>query len=135
MNGRHGLQPPLTNSHNGPAPHGPPPLQHQHPVLYPPPHNPHGLQWTPVDFTIYWTIITIITNLDWTGLQWTGDSTSQFGLARGPLESTGVHMDYVGEGKDLPTPTNGDDGTSRHPTNGEHGAAPPPTTAMRADLI
>ncbi|KIJ90280.1 hypothetical protein K443DRAFT_116811, partial [Laccaria amethystina LaAM-08-1] len=29
--------------------------------------------------------------LDWTGVQWTGHCTSQSGLARGPLESTGVH--------------------------------------------
>ncbi|KIJ96356.1 hypothetical protein K443DRAFT_107406 [Laccaria amethystina LaAM-08-1] len=41
--------------------------------------------------------------MDWTGLQWIGHCTSQSGLARGPLESTGVHMDYVGEGKDLGT--------------------------------
>ncbi|EDR03810.1 uncharacterized protein LACBIDRAFT_331259 [Laccaria bicolor S238N-H82] len=38
------------------------------------------------------------TGLDWTGLQWTGHSASQSGL------STGVHMDYVGEGKDLHRP-------------------------------
>jgi hypothetical protein len=41
--------------------------------------------------------------MDWTGLQWIGHCTSQSGLARGPLESTGVHMDYMGEGKDLGT--------------------------------
>ena len=86
-----------------------------------------GLQWIPLDFD--WTLSPLVwdwtlkrglqssgspvdwTGLDWTGLQWTGHCTSQFGLARwalessgvqwSPLESTGVHMDYVGEGKDL----------------------------------
>ena len=38
------------------------------------PHTIHmdlsGFQWIPVDFTRYWTIITILTNLDSTGLSW-----------------------------------------------------------------
>jgi hypothetical protein len=57
--------------------------------------------WTPLDSTGLgldsqkWLVV------QWTGLDWTGYCTSQSGLARGPLESTGVHMDYMGEGKDL----------------------------------
>ena len=86
-----------------------------------------GLHWTPLDFDWSlspldwdWTLKSGLqssvspldwTGLDWTGLQWTGLCTSQIGLAKwalestgvhwSPLESTGVHMDYVGEGKDL----------------------------------
>jgi hypothetical protein len=49
--------------------------------------------------------------VDWTGLDWTGLESSGLGIAPAnlawqeshwnPLESTRVHMDYVGEGKDL----------------------------------
>jgi hypothetical protein len=45
-----------------------------------------GLDWTPVDWALYQSI--------WPGKMATGIHWS-------PLESTGVHMDYVGEGKDL----------------------------------
>ena len=50
--------------------------------------------------------------LQWTGLDWTGLDSSGLGFVPAnlawqnghwnPLESSGVHMDYVGEGKDLP---------------------------------
>jgi hypothetical protein len=88
-----------------------------------------GLQWTPLDFD--WTLSPL--DCDWTlksglqssgspvdqtGLDWTGHCTSQFGLADwalestgvqwSPVESSGVHMDYVGEGKDLHV-THGDE--------------------------
>jgi hypothetical protein len=49
--------------------------------------------------------------VQWTRLDWTGLESSGLGIAPAnlawqeghwnPLESTGVHMDYVGEGKDL----------------------------------
>ncbi|EDQ98330.1 uncharacterized protein LACBIDRAFT_336060 [Laccaria bicolor S238N-H82] len=45
-----------------------------------------GLDWTPVDWAFCQPI--------WPGKRATGIHWS-------PLESTGVHMDYVGEGKDL----------------------------------
>ena len=45
-----------------------------------------GLDWTPVDGALYQPI--------WPGKMGTGIHWS-------PVESTGVHMDYVGEGKDL----------------------------------
>ena len=47
--------------------------------------------WSPVEWT----------GLDWTWIQWTGHCTSQSGLSLAWLESTGIHLDYVGEGKDL----------------------------------
>ena len=47
-----------------------------------------GLDWTPVDWALYQPI--------WPGKMGTGIHWS-------PLESTGVHMDYMGEGKDLNT--------------------------------
>ena len=66
-----------------------------------------GLQWTPLDFDWSlspldwdWTLKSGLqssvspldwTGLDWTGLQWTGLCTSQIGLAKWALESTGVH--------------------------------------------
>ena len=80
-----------------------------------------GLLWTPLDFD--WTLSPVDwTGLDWTGLQWTGLCTSQFGLAKwalestgvrwSPVESSGVHMDYMGEGKDLCPSTGLDRNTS-----------------------
>ena len=45
-----------------------------------------GLDWTPVDWILYQPI--------WPGKMGTGIQWS-------PVESSGVHMDYVGEGKDL----------------------------------
>ena len=76
-----------------------------------------GLHWTPLDFD--WTLSPL--DWDWTlksGLQssgspvdWTGLDSSGLGIVPAnlawqnghwnPVESTGVHMDYVGEGKDL----------------------------------
>ncbi|KIJ90265.1 hypothetical protein K443DRAFT_116835, partial [Laccaria amethystina LaAM-08-1] len=64
-----------------------------------------GFHWTPVDsdWTLSpvdwdWTLKSGLQSsgspVDWTGLDWTGwtgHCTSQSGLARGPLESTGVH--------------------------------------------
>jgi hypothetical protein len=64
------------------------------------------IQWTPVDFDwtlspldCDWTLKSGLQSsgspVDWTGLdsglQWTGHCTSQSGLAKWPLESTGIH--------------------------------------------
>ena len=76
--------------------------------LYPPPCNPYGLHWTPLDFD--WTLKSGLqsrgspvdqTGLDWALYQpiWPGRLGT--GIHWSPVESSGVHMDYVGEGKDL----------------------------------
>ncbi|EDR09344.1 uncharacterized protein LACBIDRAFT_326066 [Laccaria bicolor S238N-H82] len=54
--------------------------------------SPVGVQWTGLDWT----------PVDWAFCQpiWPGKRAT--GIHWNPLESTGVHMDYVGEGKDLP---------------------------------
>ncbi|EDR02213.1 uncharacterized protein LACBIDRAFT_332558 [Laccaria bicolor S238N-H82] len=68
-----------------------------------------GFHWTPLDSPTYWTIITIFTKLDstglptqnWTGLDWTGQTglhwtfptqnwTGQTGLDWTGLDSTGL---------------------------------------------
>ena len=64
-----------------------------------------GLQWTPLDFDwtlspldYDWTLKSGLQSsgsLDWTGLQWTRLCTSQFGLAKWALESTGVQWSPV----------------------------------------
>jgi hypothetical protein len=80
------------------------------------------IQWTPVDFDwtlspldCDWTLKSGLQSsgspVDWTGLDWTPVDWALYqsiwpgkmatGIHWSPLESTGVHMDYVGEGKDL----------------------------------
>jgi len=76
-----------------------------------------GFHWIPVDsdwtlspLDFDWTLKSGLessqspvewTGLDWTWIQWTGHCTSQSGLSLAWLESTGIHLDYMGEGKDL----------------------------------
>jgi hypothetical protein len=67
---------------------------HHYSVLYPPPHNPHGLHWTPLDFTIYWTIrhTQHKTGLHWTGLDCQTYSTQNWTpldlVFKGPVHRT-----------------------------------------------
>ena len=67
-----------------------------------------GLHWTSLDWD--WTpksgLQSSVGPVDWTGLDWTlhqpiWPGKRATGIQWSPLESTGVHMDYMGEGKDL----------------------------------
>ena len=56
--------------------------------------SPVSVQWTGLDSS---GLGFVPANLAWQNGHWN------------PLESSGVHMDYVGEGKDLPLETEGVD--------------------------
>ena len=74
-----------------------------------------GLHWTPLDWnwtgTGLWKVACSPVGVQWTGLDWTAVDQALYqpiwpgkrvtGIHWSPLESTGVYMDYMREGKDL----------------------------------